>query len=99
MVDARAAGVAFTAHPVTGARDQIVITAVAGVGESLVSGERAGEEWTITGRLGPQRTRKASDEIDVLDEAQAGQVAALAARSDRAIRVSCSSSWRHCQAR
>ena len=80
MVDARAAGVAFTAHPVTGARDQILITAVVGVGESLVAGEQTGEEWTITGDHRPQRTRRAPRGADVLDEAQAGQVAAMAAR-------------------
>jgi pyruvate,water dikinase len=79
MVDARAAGVAFTAHPVTGARDQILVTAVAGVGESLVAGEQTGEEWTITGDHRPQRTRRAPGG-DVLGEAQAGQVAAMAAR-------------------
>ena len=80
MVDARAAGVAFTAHPVTGARDQIVVTAVAGVGESLVAGEQTGEEWTVTGDHRPQRTRRAPGGADVLDETQAGQVAAMAAR-------------------
>lgn len=80
MVDARVAGVAFTAHPVTGARDQIVVTAVAGVGESLVSGEQTGEEWTVTGEARPHCTRPASGGARVLDEAQAGQVAALAAR-------------------
>ena len=32
MVDPMAAGVAFTAHPVTGDRDQVVVTAVAGFG-------------------------------------------------------------------
>jgi rifampicin phosphotransferase len=80
MVDARAAGVAFTAHPVTGARDQIVVTAVAGVGGSLVGGEQTGEEWTVTANERPQRTRPPSDGADVLDETQAGQVAAMAAR-------------------
>jgi phosphohistidine swiveling domain-containing protein len=79
MVDARAAGVAFTAHPVTGARDQILLTAVAGVGESLVAGEQTGEEWTISGDHRPQRTRRAPGG-DVLGEAQAGQVAAMATR-------------------
>ena len=77
MVDARTSGVAFTAHPVTGARDQVVVTAVAGLGESLVSGEQTGEEWTITGQRGPERTRR-SGEVDVLNETQARQVADLA---------------------
>ena len=50
MLDPVAAGVAFTAHPVTGDRDQTVVTAVAGLGDPLVSGEAVGEEWTITAR-------------------------------------------------
>src|SRR5690349_962227 len=39
MVDAAAAGVAFTADPVTGARDVTVVTAVRGLGDRLVAGE------------------------------------------------------------
>ena len=38
MVDAAAAGVIFTADPVTGQRDRIVINAVPGLGEALVGG-------------------------------------------------------------
>jgi len=38
MVDADAAGVMFTADPVTGARDEIVVEASAGLGEAVVSG-------------------------------------------------------------
>ncbi|MGE2834689.1 PEP/pyruvate-binding domain-containing protein [Mycobacterium sp. SMC-4] len=38
MVDARAAGVVFTADPTTGRRDLMVIDAVTGLGESLVDG-------------------------------------------------------------
>ena len=38
MVAATAAGVAFTADPVTGERDCVVIDAVAGIGERLASG-------------------------------------------------------------
>ncbi|HEY6407071.1 MAG TPA: PEP/pyruvate-binding domain-containing protein, partial [Ktedonobacteraceae bacterium] len=38
MVQASAAGVLFTVNPVTGARDELVINATWGLGESLVSG-------------------------------------------------------------
>jgi rifampicin phosphotransferase len=38
MVDASAAGVLFTANPLTGARDEIVIDAAWGLGEAVVSG-------------------------------------------------------------
>lgn len=41
MVDARAAGVVFTADPTSGRRDLMVIDAVAGLGEALVDGSAA----------------------------------------------------------
>lgn len=50
MVPASAAGVAFTANPVTGARNEVVVNAVAGLGASLVAGETVGEQWVIRGR-------------------------------------------------
>ncbi len=47
MVDPVAAGVAFTANPLTGDRDEIVISAVPGLAEGLVSGVETGEEWVV----------------------------------------------------
>jgi phosphoenolpyruvate synthase/pyruvate phosphate dikinase len=47
MVDPMAAGVAFTAHPVTGDRDQVVVTAVPGLGDlQVLRGEKAEPEHT-----------------------------------------------------
>jgi rifampicin phosphotransferase len=83
MVAATAAGVAFTAHPVTGARDEIVVTAVAGLGERLVSGESPGEEWTVRG-ASVERTRAVPE--PVLDPGQARAVAELARRVDHRYR-------------
>jgi rifampicin phosphotransferase len=74
MVPAEAAGVAFTANPLTGQRDQVLVTAVRGLGEPLVSGEATGEEWLIRGPE-PVRTRPAGE---VLSDAQAMEVAELA---------------------
>ncbi len=45
MVAAEAAGVAFSAEPVTGDRDAVVVNAVRGLGDGLVGGEVSGEEW------------------------------------------------------
>ena len=38
LVDAHASGVAFTVNPITGAADEVVLSAVYGLGEGLVSG-------------------------------------------------------------
>ena len=77
MIAAEAAGVAFTAHPVTGDRGQVVVTAVRGLGERLVSGEAAGEEWVID-KGATVRTRAEGEAV--LDAGRAEAVAALARR-------------------
>ena len=48
MVDARAAGVLFTVNPVNARRDQVVIDAVAGLGEALVSGHATPDHWLLS---------------------------------------------------
>ena len=47
MVNARAAGVVFTADPVSARRDVLVIDAVQGLGEALVSGEATPDHFTL----------------------------------------------------
>jgi pyruvate,water dikinase len=76
MVHPDAAGVAFTANPVTGARDEIVVTAVAGLGERLVAGEATGDQWVI--RQGQASCTRAVEQAITAD--QAGAVASLARR-------------------
>jgi phosphohistidine swiveling domain-containing protein len=77
MIDPVAAGVAFTADPVTGDRNATVVTAVAGLGAPLVSGETIGEQWTITTRTAVM-SRPGSGPRPALTAAQAAAVAALA---------------------
>lgn len=47
MVDARVAGVVFTADPVSARRDLLLIDAVAGLGEALVSGEATPDHYAV----------------------------------------------------
>src|SRR6266545_3781206 len=70
MIRADAAGVAFTADPVTGQRDHVVITAVRGLGERLVDGQAVGDEWTARG--GEVRCRRVTEHA--IDAAQASAV-------------------------
>jgi rifampicin phosphotransferase len=76
MVPADAAGVAFTANPVSGDRDEVVITAVRGLGERLVAGEATGDQWIV--HDGQARRTRSSEQAISAD--QAGQVATLARR-------------------
>ena len=74
MVPAQAAGVAFTADPVTGDRAETVITAVQGLGERLVGGDAAGDEWVV--RDGRAQCRRSGE--DAIDADMAAEVAGLA---------------------
>jgi pyruvate,water dikinase len=50
LVEPQVSGVAFSADPVSGRRDQAVVSAVWGLGEALVSGAVDADTW----RVGPQ---------------------------------------------
>jgi rifampicin phosphotransferase len=56
MVKADAAGVAFTADPITGEREVTVVSAVRGVGERLVSGTATPDEWEVRDGLAVARS-------------------------------------------
>ena len=76
MVEADSAGVAFTADPVTGYREEVVLTAVRGLGERLVSGAAVGDEWVVKGEdATPRRESEGA-----LTRRQAVNVARLARR-------------------
>jgi phosphohistidine swiveling domain-containing protein len=76
MVESDSAGVAFTANPVTGRRGEVVVTAVRGLGERLVSGDAVGDEWVVRGEDATLRRESEG----ALTARQALAVAALARR-------------------
>jgi pyruvate,water dikinase len=49
MVAAEAAGVAFSANPVTGDRGEVVVNAVRGLGDRLVAGAATPDQWLVRG--------------------------------------------------
>ena len=75
MIDATAAGIAFTRDPVTGA-DRVVIEAVSGLGDRLAAGEQTGELWSVTQHAECRQDR------GVLDGPRAREIAALARRCE-----------------
>jgi pyruvate,water dikinase len=77
MVQADAAGVAFTANPLTGDRDEVVVTAVRGLADRLVAGDVTGETWVVRGDAA---ARRAEDDEAAITGEQAAAVAALARR-------------------
>ena len=76
MIDATAAGVAFSANPVSGLRGEVVISAIAGLGERLVAGEVDGETWVFGAAV------TAPDAQAVLTPEQARRIADLARRAE-----------------
>jgi rifampicin phosphotransferase len=74
MLSPSAAGVAFSANPVTGAPEETVVNAVHGLGDALMAGTVDPETWIASnGRLTLQ-----GESLGVLTEKQAREVAELA---------------------
>ena len=91
MVAATAAGIAFTADPVTGERGCVVIDAVAGIGDRLASGAATPDRWVVRGDVIHQDlTAEAA-----IDESRARLVADLArgSRPNSARRRTSSGRW------
>ncbi|MGE3277365.1 MAG: PEP/pyruvate-binding domain-containing protein [Vicinamibacterales bacterium] len=78
MVDAEMAGVAFSANPLTGNRDEARVSAARGLGDRLVSGAVDGDEWIVTG----DRVSAASPAGRVIGPDLARRVAALARKAE-----------------
>lgn len=73
MVDATAAGVAFSANPVTGERQEVRINAVKGLADRLVSGHVSPDEWSVRSSTAHQLTGVEG----AIDSAQAVKIAEL----------------------
>jgi len=78
LVDAEAAGVAFTANPVNGRRDEAVVSAVRGLGERLVSGNASPDEWIVNGK---EATCTSAPE-NAINEEQAHAIAEMARQAE-----------------
>lgn len=79
MIPARAAGVAFSANPLTGAREEVVIEATIGLGDALVSGEIVPDEFVVSSR-GEVRVQSNHKTEPTLTETEVQAIASLARR-------------------
>ncbi len=75
MIDASAAGIAFTRDPISGA-DVVIVEAVAGLGHRLASGEQQGELWAVNDAV------ECRQSLGVLDADQVASISALARRCE-----------------
>ncbi|MGI5218681.1 PEP/pyruvate-binding domain-containing protein [Nocardia sp. CA-290969] len=79
MVDARAAGVVFTADPATGRRDLMVIDAVTGLGDALVDGTVSPDHVVLDSR-GALAVQEVG-EVPVLSPAEIAEIRSAALRA------------------
>lgn len=77
MVPADAAGILFTANPVTGARDQVVINAAWGLGEAVVGGQVTPDTFVVDKRTGSVVHQQVSEKTVMTVAAVAGTHEAL----------------------
>lgn len=80
MVEARVAGVAFSADPVSSDRSVVVISAIAGLADRLVGGEADGDSYRI-GADGVTLAAELVGDTPVLGQAERIEVAAMARRA------------------
>jgi pyruvate,water dikinase len=81
MVNARAAGVVFTADPVSARRDLLIIDAVEGLGEALVSGEATPDHVALDSN-GAVIRQSQSGETPILSEDEVALIAREARRAE-----------------
>ncbi|MDP3737623.1 MAG: PEP/pyruvate-binding domain-containing protein [Hyphomonadaceae bacterium] len=82
MVKARAAGVAFSADPVSGDRSVAIISAILGLADKLVGGEADGDSYRIATEGGTLEADLVGAS-PVLTEAERAEVATMARRSEQ----------------
>lgn len=83
MVDAEAAGVLFTANPLTGRRSELVVDAALGLGEAVVSGEVTPEHLVLDRSGAVQERTPGQSGGPVLSDAAARELVGLAVRAER----------------
>ncbi|MBQ2263718.1 MAG: hypothetical protein II336_20440 [Loktanella sp.] len=77
MIDARVSGIAFSADPVSGRRDCVVISATEGLGDALVSGEVDGQSWVVADTV-------TAPPDPILSEAEINSIAEIARKAEAA---------------
>jgi rifampicin phosphotransferase len=71
MVPAEVSGILFTANPITGARDELVVNASFGLGAAIVSGEVSPDTYVVDREsLAPKETRLGTKEVMIVADDQ-----------------------------
>jgi pyruvate,water dikinase len=91
LVQSEASGIAFTAHPVTGSRDQVVINASWGLGEAVVSGQVTPDSFVVEkGSLALVEREIFAKEMEIYSNPDGGGTLERELTGDRSLRPSLS---------
>ena len=93
MVAAECAGVAFSVHPVTEDRNQIIIEAAYGLGDKLVSGEVTPDSYVVRKDTKEIIDIKINGNVQVLNQNQIIELAELIIRIENHYGFSCDIEW------
>ena len=74
MVPADAAGIAFSANPITGDREEVIVNSVTGLGDRLAAGEENPDEWIVRNGV----AEAGSSDSDSIDGETVARIADLA---------------------
>lgn len=83
MVEARTAGVLFTANPLTGKRRQVVINANPGLGEAVVSGITNPDHFVVNSTTGEIVERRNGEKQVIIQAAAGGGTQAVDSRESK----------------
>jgi phosphohistidine swiveling domain-containing protein len=83
MVEAEAAGVLFTANPLTGKRQEVVIDANPGLGEAVVSGATNPDHFVVQTTTGEIVERRLGDKQVIIQAAEGGGTERIEAGASR----------------
>ena len=93
MVDAEAAGVLFTVHPVSGAIDELVIEAALGLGDKVVSAQVTPDRYRVRRRLPHDVIEREGDETAALLTPLLPQLAELGLECERLLGRAADVEW------
>jgi rifampicin phosphotransferase len=93
MLHPRVAGVAFTADPINGDRNVTLVTAVTGLGDSLVGGRVGGESWRVKDGPAVSKVPSRASTAQVLTKREVKAIAALARRVEAVFGVPQDIEW------
>ena len=93
MVDAEAAGVLFTVHPVSGAIDELVIEAALGLGDKVVSAQVTPDRYRLKRRSSHELIEREGDETSVVLAPVLAQLADLGLACERLLGRAADVEW------